>query len=418
MDYSQLRKQDLIELCKRKNIKRYSGKNKAELISLIKENESKVESKVESKADFLDDLNATTDEADEFIQYLPTNQLFQYERFTKVDKRIFLKALSMYTSPLYFKENGLPSLSLMTRLTVWSMINFKEYFSYVVSMIMKIGFDRKQVYIKKKEIYSIDLESRNCIRQNLLDDIRNWWRNSDAPIMFAIPMYALSSKGDHAVFLGLQKDMVNNMIKVIYIDSGGTEYILKTGSVRKFINDLQSHMTRVNIVNFDISCPVLQTFEQGGNCVQWQMIIMSMFVLNTTYFSNPEKLLTQLAIEPIHNLLIFQLYMFFYIWSKNSRFPESLIHIENKLSEENLFEFIIADIDLREKAFPIFPFSDCSQYTTDEKCPRQYNCVFCDGKCVNKNIIITSKRGNQKIMSPKKVINNMREMYNAIFMKR
>ena len=411
MNYSQLSKQDLIDLCKRKNIKRYSGKNKADLINLIEKNEEP-EAKAEAKADFLDDLNATRDEADEFIQYLPTNQLFQYERFTKVDKGMFLKALAMYTSPLYFKENGIPSLSLMGRLTAWSMINFKQYFSYVVSMIMKIGFDRKQVYIKK-EIYSIDLDSRSCIRQNLLDDIRNWWRNSDAPIMFAIPMYALSSKGDHAVFLGLQKDMLNNMIKVIYIDSGGTEYILKTGSVRKFINDLQSHMIRVNIVNFDISCPVLQTFEQGGNCVQWQMIIMSMFVLNPSYFSNPEKLLTQLAIEPIHNLLIFQLYMFFYIWSKNSRFPESLINIENELLEENLFEFIIADIDLREKAFPIFPFSDCSQYTTDEKCPRQYNCVFCDGKCVNKNITI-----NQKIISPKRVINNMREIYNFIFMKR
>jgi hypothetical protein len=145
---------------------------------------------------------------------------------------------------------------------------------------------------------------------------------------------------------------------------------------------------------------------------------MSMFVLNPSYFSNPEKLLSQLAIEPIHNLLIFQLYMYFYILSKKSRFPESLLNIENQLSEQDLFEFIIADIDLREKAFPIFPFSDCSQYTTDEKCPRQYNCVFSVGKCVNKNIIKTSKRGTQKIMSPKKIIYNMQEMYNVIFMKR
>ena len=352
------------------------------------------------------ETKSTSEETNEFIGLLPASELFQYNRFTEAQQVNFFKALSLFTSPLLKPEAASGAgkkkskredvrekftLSFHARQTVWSMQHYKLYFLLVVDMLMSRPYDVTKVRLKKTRIYTFDYSGEKpVLSPKLREDISTWWRARDPAPVFAFPMYTTRDTGDHALFVALKKNYETKEIQLLYIDSGGSESVFK--DMISFSREVEWLFFKlVTVVPVDVFCPVLQTVEQGGNCVQWQMMFLTLLTINPELFDDFNGLITRLSIEPLHNLLMFQMYMFFYIQSIKPDFYNALMSVERhkKMTEETWWEFDAASGYIRGKLFPIFPVQDCDASHKEEKCNRASTCLYCDGACVNRNVVET-----------------------------
>lgn len=344
------------------------------------------------------ETKSTSAVTDDFIAYLPANELFGYTRFNETQKEQFFKALALFTSPLLKPEssttgkrkridNSKTTLSFHARQTMWSMEFYKMYFLLVVDMLMSRSYDVTKVRLKKKRIYTFNNVDKPEMSPKLREDISTWWRARDPAPVFAFPLYTVKKTGSHAFFVALRKNYERKEIQLLYIDSGGSRSVLD--DMAAFRHEVEWLFFKlVTVVPLNVVCPVLQTVEQGGNCVQWQMMFLTLLALDPDLFDNFGGLITRLSIEPLHNLLIFQLYMFFYIQSTNPNFYNNLMMIDKhkKITEDDVWEFDAASGYIRGQLFPIFPVQDCDAYRTEALCNRASTCVYCEGACINRHV--------------------------------
>lgn len=362
----------------------------------------------------LSEVAATPGITDEFIAFLPASELFRYSEFTRLKKGKFFKALALYTSPLLSpselgtgkrkreeEKSEAPqdkfTLSLHARQTMWSMQFYKLYFSFVIDMLLSWPYDTSKVLLNRDRIYSFDNSDRDrpVLAPELQADVRVWWRSREkTPPVIAFPMYTLNKHGDHAMFVAMKKNLVTNQIEMLYIDSGGSRAV--QADMEAFQKEVEwIFLKSVDVVPLQVVCPVLQTVEQGGNCVQWQMMFLTLLAINPDLFDSFDDLITRLSIEPLHNLLMFQLYMFFYIHSVKEDYFSDLMNIvkHEKISENDVWEYDAASGYIRDKLFPVLPVQDCTAYRTEELCNTASTCVYCSDSCVNRHVALYKKIG-------------------------
>lgn len=382
------------------------------------------------------EVAATPGITDEFIAFLPASELFKYSEFTKIKKSQFFKALALYTSPLLNpsevatgkrkreeeKSAASPdkfTLSFHARQTMWSMQFYKLYFSFVIDMLLSWPYDTSRVLLNRDRIYSFDNSDRNrpVLSLELREDVRAWWRSREkTPPVIAFPMYTLNNHGDHAMFVAMKKNMLKNQMEMLYIDSGGSRGVQE--DMAAFKKEVEwIFFKSVDVVPLQVVCPVLQTVEQGGNCVQWQMMFLTLLAVNPDLFDSFDDLITRLSIEPLHNLLLFQLYMFFYIDSVQENYFSDLMNIVNheKISENDVWEFDAASGYIRDKLFPVFPVQDCTVHRTEELCNTASTCVYCNNSCVNRHVALYKKIGKTDtkrciLLSATKLYANLKEL--------
>lgn len=349
----------------------------------------------------LSDVKSTSEEAEEVIRFLPSSELLGVSAYKERQLGQLYKALALYTAPLNVpllsaasaagskkrkrEQNEAELLSLHGSQAAWCMHFFKRYFAYVVDMLLSRQYDSSQVLLNRDKIYSVSFDERGAqMHPEFVRDAKAWWRDPGAPTLFLFPIYIVSDMGDHALFAALKKKYRDNQIQVAYIDSGGSEHVKMTGAGTAFIQALQSELFTLTVVPVDFYCPELQTVEQGGNCVQWQMMFLTLLTLHPDGFDNMSRFIGALSGEPLLNLLFFELYMFYYITSVNPEYYKELFNIGNLITPVDTDEFVTADSVLRDKLFPVLPVEECYYIRDEGKCAITVNCIFHKGVCVNK----------------------------------
>ena len=216
----------------------------------------------------------------------------------------------------------------------------------------------------------------------------------------------------HATFLALKK--FGGRVRVVYVNPWGNpsdihpDYVYVTRFTEVLNRRLQTLCGSVSVVPLVTRCPNLQTYEQGGNCATWELMLFIFFVLRPQYFDDPMPLLDQLGRHPELNMLLFSLFMFLKHVLVAPYIHYDLFLRSRQLgipAKEYISKSINDDSRFRSHLFTLFPGStNCSSHTV-EQCP--IICRKCEGKCATGFAVKRLDTEACHLLTPKELLQKM-----------
>lgn len=259
---------------------------------------------------------------------------------------------------------------------------------------------------------------------DLNDFIEPWLRDESRPRVLVLSVSVKNEVG-HATVLVLKKsrDYSRWCVEYIYFNPHGTHEMTSS----TFLQNLENRLNTMLPSNYylkpvHVYCPLLQSSEQGGNCLQWTTMIICLFCTDVRVFYNAEREIATLAENPQLNILLFSLSMFLKLMTRHSRANagEPATHLELSLvyfvSFYNLgksLEEIKSDTqkllqvtkNFNKFLYRILGEQVCKKATTKESCNTP--CQWCELKC-HPNVLVNLKPDYTcSVLNPKQILEKM-----------
>jgi hypothetical protein len=269
--------------------------------------------------------------------------------FPDVYISFLLRAMDLFTSPVYedtpFLYNPSMKLSLFTQFSKWlSFSNRSTIYALndVVTSVLPVKthvneipytvFYREvsqdpNVVVLTESGKKLGYVYRLYPKQDFREAIQAWYRfPSDKYFITPVAYEQEGSPMGHAMVLMIQKSKRGQVFfRVLNSYSEDVDPIEHVVLYLK--KQLQDALPFAVVTFLESYCPLLQR-DLGPNCTMWQALFMTLVAKFPDFFQNPEPLLAELAMNPHLNLVMFELYFFFFILSRDVRFVESLVFTE------------------------------------------------------------------------------------------
>ena len=219
------------------------------------------------------------------------------------------------------------------------------------------------------------------------------------------------SNSPHATFVVLRKTKLGS-VQFMYVDSHGysnqdTNYEIQTRLKSNLLNYLQNMFgPDVACENVLEECPMLQTATQGGNCVQWSIMMMALFVSQPDMFDKLQSTIYKLSLYPLVNIHLFSLSVFLRTLPRVGLLKYLRVTIVSSLWNEQVFRICEKeDSETRAAVTQQFGVPNC--YKSKEcKAP----CFQTKRSCMFR----TASDGNT-FLSPKEIAGKMLHLYAEIW---
>ena len=333
---------------------------------------------------------------------IPSYHLFNYDTMSMADKYSLHRAMLLFTTPLRHESltNIGTQFSLREQFREFASINSYLLVTYVIDLLSTIvqNVDFANVRVYNKRLYQCS--SDQFLSPEFIQDFLDWW-NDDGPDSPSTTIWPFSvriekeNRAYHAVLLVLQRTE-NYNLNMIYADSHGDqrEKIFENIIFEALQNELFEQLTEINIIENN-SC-VLQNLEQGGNCVMWHLLFIVLLVQNLNTISSPALLFSALSEKADVNIVLFELYLFFYAISIESGFITKIVFQPTNytMTDEETDERLGYDNDIKNLLKRNFRVENCSALRYNE-CKSNVHCVLCKGEedCMNRGVVHFNDQG-------------------------
>lgn len=354
------------------------------------------------------------------IEDLPAAQFFWHKQVSKKNQDIYWHLLGELIT-LFVSEHEFPLYPhlecsyLFKYISVVSKLKNK----FIQTLLDILAFNKDTVDVKLLEYPAFYLDSFVACdlgTQTLDDQVLPWLvdEHSKPILILSFTIYAREREGFHAVFLALIKH--ENQLNYFFVNPHGN-YGETYGT------EIENDVFRGNLFNrlIEISdkapgpfrlptdlletCPVLQSYVQGGNCVQWAAMIICFLCMNPSYFHEPLLLITKLGEHPELNILLFSLYFFLKtmpVFTLKVYYYNMFLGAPNKradfLNESQLFNTFL----YQKLSEPV-----CRNRTIED-CPN--TCATCEGKCYD-DALVKKQFGRCSVLEPKQIAEKMFSIY-------
>lgn len=328
------------------------------------------------------------------IPELPARIFFWYDNVMETkrfDYRYYLsKLMTLFTLPHYFKVYPYVECSYLKKYERFLQLT-SNLDKLVQQLVLVLQLETKDVFIIKLIKYGIYLHNETA--QELpgatltLNNVLHWWVHgtlSKQPVcvLFCHIDNDAGTAG-HSTLLALKKS--EGHIKYFYLNPhGGYESNVHIQTFRANLERRLEVICNMPVQEMLITCPQLQLYEQGGNCVQWSAMVFCLLCLNPAWFDNPAPLMQQLGEHPHLNVLLFELAIFIRTMPafqlRNYYFSNFIFAQRTRTSvDRQLNQCAVEDTEMRSWLYQRFNEKECSTFET-RNCP--YACSICNGKCV------------------------------------
>ena len=361
------------------------------------------------------------------IDDLPAAQFFWYDKVkNSPEKRTqylscLSKLISLFVAPHYFDIFPYKECSYLKKYEIFFSVpsRIDQLIEHLIR-ILSLHNPTIEVFVPiwgDKLKPSVLLETKTALDiggKSLSSIIEPWFLYR--PLKPMLIMYLSTNNFDltsgHANLLALKK--CGDHVKLLFIDPAGINETDNTFLIQ-LKKKIQKICNNTPIEQVITTCPELQTFEQGGNCVQWFAMMFALISLNPSTFDHLPGLIAQLERHPTLNILLFSLSIFlrtmpvFGLKSYYYSLFSYALHFRRDYSEVNQ-ECSLSDIDLRQFLFTQFSSTDCTHYSSDN-CPE--SCANCYSKCVSNDLLQESVQPCH-VLTPKEMALKMFQAYSCI----
>ena len=356
-----------------------------------------------------------------FIDSLPTNRFFWYDRVRPENKARYLHLLDqLYT--LFITPHLLPNPPYLTCSFLKTMQQLFSY-SFVSSLYLKCIIDllshgnNPELFVNPETFVQIQVEGKKYFALFSFKDylqkgvdiyahnpFKDWYENRCYKTLLIPVSYNTSGVTEaHATFLAVRK-MGFKKLQFMYVDSLGyseTDFDIKTS-----LQNSLKLWTGIDDLEFEdtlLSCPVLQTVEQGGNCAQWSYLYLALFISQPDMFSNLPAVLQDLFQNPMLNVHLFSLSIF--------------LRTMPVVGLDTYLNYTFTDADR-------YDLCNMENLITTLEVTRQFgvpNCYFnrsCPAPCVNYNnycmFKVAAEETEQRPLTPQEIAQKMFQLYTEI----
>ncbi len=280
------------------------------------------------------------------------------------------------------------------------MINHILYMLSIQSLNTMVRFETYDIEIQGIIVLPDDLKS-----------VLSQWYNDPSKSKLVIPLTL--NKGGHLVFVALFKNNFNKL-EMVYIDGHGfntdeADYDSeRQREVRHLIEQFLVNSFDVTVIDVVPTCPNLQTYQQGGNCVQWFLFNFAMFLFNRNFLISGSTLLKTIGAMPDINVQLFGLALFLrtlprvglvnYVDYRIYEYDELInqcIEEEDQTRKHILQESIFTK-DCYSQPVGVCPPKDCQQ---------------CAGTCHFKSSVVHLQNNDCAPLSAKQIARKMLNIY-------
>ena len=215
----------------------------------------------------------------------------------------------------------------------------------------------------------------------------------------------------HRIFVTLKKtNQFKNgkrILQFVYIDPHGFKFNDAKYKRQRFISALLVQEIRpyYHIDEFDLECPTLQTWEQGGSCVQW-------FFYNLYFFLKDSNAATHMSSirnirEMTANIHLFELSLFLRTLPLVNLTRYHTIFLYKNAYIKTL-ESECGSTDMRnvQKHLSNLSVDNCLRH---QSCPE--SCAQCGDRCNFQSAVVLLQNGECKPLSPKMIAKKMLYLY-------
>lgn len=273
----------------------------------------------EFKADSDFDLSTLIDD-------LPAARFFWYNKVSDDQRPRYLQVLAtlyqLFITPHFIPAAPYTDCSYLKKAERIGSRDMMWYLNLVISILRYSGNPELLISNKVRLIWSSQngFSQMNEITEEHENVILKWYQTT----WFTMLIMGVRVKGEwtedgefpnHATFLVLRKTRLGS-VQYMYIDSEGftsqktsyeRQYRLQT-ELERYVNYILGPNVRCE--NVLEECPALQLLEQGGNCVQWSVMMMALLVSQPDLFDNFRATLYKVSLYPTINIHLFTLSVF------------------------------------------------------------------------------------------------------------
>jgi hypothetical protein len=277
-----------------------------------------------------------------------------------------------------------------------------------------LSFDSTNTLVLKK-YFNINTSDSIVLPEEIEENIKSWFRNRKySTIVFPLTLEG----GRHVVFFALRKSSAFKL-QMVYVDGQGFndnprlyEFEKEQREIRKLIQEFLRTQFFVTVEDIHPSCPILQQYEQGGNCQQWFLFNFALFVFNPAFMSMDmgSSVLRVLSRKPDLNVQLFALAMFLRTMPR--------VGLINYIDGVEAYDVMIEDCinesnDTRQHTLQnTIGAQDCYSQPSGV-CPSD-SCVQCSGTCHFKSSVRQFQNGECLPLSAKQIARKMLYIYARI----
>lgn len=357
------------------------------------------------------------------IEDLPAaNAFFWYDRVLSKDRPKYLKLLgkliTLFTLEHKFDMYPHHEPSYFKKYEVYfrDYIHMNDYVNQVFQ-VLAINTTTVEFDIPPDGRLGVNLDDETAedLTQvhTLPQAVMQWYNNPQSKPIFILLMNIGSPTNNegHATFLVLKKQ--EDFVTYIYFNPHGS--IMDTGFSTALYHRLNTILP-VQCLEVHTQCPLLQSSAQGGNCVQWNAMIICFLCLHPEYFQDPKPLFKELQKHPELNILIFSLSLFLRTlpFFKLSTFYYGMFTYYNRvpgteqLRANTRTEALKESKNFNDWIYRRLHETNCSRFE-QVTCPRA--CSLCNGTCAVTASVKFSESGDCHLLTPKEMAKEMFEIF-------
>lgn len=265
-----------------------------------------------------------------FIDELPAAQFFWYDRITEAQKPRFLKLLGtlyqLFITPHFIPLPTSLDCSYLKKVERMAGFNTLLYIGHVFDLLKRAKNPELDVSDEVNVVWS---SATNVVEYNFFTKeeefrILEWYRSRKFKTLLiyasviTLTLEEIRAQGfisSHATFLVLRKTK-SGSVQYMYVDPHGFSMQDTSFEVQqRFKDDLLVYLHNVfgpgvvceNVLD---ECPLLQGAEQGGNCAQWTLMMVALFISQPNLFDQLKSTLYKLSLYPTLNVHLFTLSVF------------------------------------------------------------------------------------------------------------
>lgn len=363
-----------------------------------------------------------------FIDELPAARFFWYDRITEAQKPRFLQLLAalyqLFITPHFIPVPPNQDCSYLKKMEhLFSADHNDISLTTNIITILKqadnpeldASDDRVLGWLPHTGFGELDYVLNKVIDNKEDSRILKWYHNKKHSLLLLRVMFVeplRSTTIGHATFLVLRKTKLG-FVQYIYVDSHGyevqnTHYAVQTHlktNLRQYLESLLGPDVQLEHVLHQ--CPLLQRFEQGGNCRQWSLFIMALFVSQPDLFDRLTGTLYKLSVYPTLSIHLFSLSVFLRTLPRVGlqRYLRETI-VPSRWSPQILDWCLDEDTKMRRAVSHQFGVPDC--YSSRRNC--RAPCLQSGRRCM-----FRTASSNGKFLSSKEIASKMLHLYAEIW---